>query len=196
MSELNAQYWEERWQQANTPWDIGDVSPPLRLYLDAHTSPDTAILIPGAGNAYEAIYLHQRGYRRVWVCDWAPSAFEGLRAQAPDFPEEHLLTGDFFDLSLKVDLVLEQTFFCAIDPELRERYAQKTHELLLPEGILAGLLFAREFSFAGPPFGGDEAAYRAVFEPWFDILEMAPSPYSIGPRLGNELMMVMRKRPA
>lgn len=194
MAQLDAHYWEERWQQANIPWDIGGVSPPLRRYLDEHTTPDTAILIPGAGNAYEAVYLHQKGYRRVWVCDWAPSAFQWLREQAPDFPENRLLIGDFFKLDVQVDLILEQTFFCAIDRELRERYAQKAGELLLPEGRLAGLLFAREFPFPGPPFGGDEATYRAVFEPWFNILQMAPSPYSIAPRLGNELMVVMRKR--
>ena len=131
---LDAHYWEQRWQEADTPWDMGRVSPALRHYLDQHTTPDTRILIPGAGRAYEAVYLHQQGYTLVYVCDWADTAFGWLRQQAPDFPEAQLLVSDFFALKLEVDLVLEQTFFCAIDPALRSRYAQQVHQLLAEGG--------------------------------------------------------------
>ncbi|PTM14206.1 MAG: SAM-dependent methyltransferase [Bacteroidetes bacterium] len=183
---LNAEYWEERWQAAQTGWDIGEASPPLLHYTNQLTNKQLRILIPGAGRAYEAIHLHQQGFTEVYVCDWAASAFAHLRQVAPDFPEAHLLVGNFFELDLTVDLLLEQTFFCAIDPELRPQYVQKAAQILRPGGRLAGVLFAHPFPFQGPPFGGTLEEYRSLFSASFHILQLEISPYSIAPRLGNE----------
>lgn len=184
---LSPQYWDERYRAGNTGWDIQQVSPPLKRYVDELPDKQRRILIPGAGRAYEAIYLHRQSFGEVFVCDWAESAFETLRREAPDFPAEHLLVGDFFALDLAVDLMLEQTFFCAIDPELRAGYARKAAELLVPGGRLAGLLFASHFPFAGPPFGGTRDEYIDCFAPYFDILHLDIAPDSIAPRQGNEL---------
>ncbi len=196
MNILTADYWEKRWQGQQTGWDIGQASPPLIQYMERISNQQIRILIPGAGRAYEALYLHQQGYKNVFVCDWAPSAFDHLRQMAPDFPEDHLLVGDFFELEVKApfDLLLEQTFFCAIDPALRPQYVTKAAELLNDRGTLAGVLFAQEFPFPGPPFGGIAAEYHKLFSTAFDILTMEVSPYSIAPRLGNELFVELKKK--
>ena len=123
--QLSANYWNERYLNVNTPWDIGTISTPLQNYFDGLADKELRILIPGAGKAHEAIYLHRQGFSNVYVCDWAASAFDLLKEEVPDFPEEHLVVGDFFDLQLPIDLVVEQTFFCAIDPSLRTKYVQK-----------------------------------------------------------------------
>lgn len=191
MSKLNATYWEQRWQEQQTGWDIGEASPPLVRFLETVEDKQTRILIPGAGRSHEALYLYRNGYEQVYVCDWAASAFVDLKQAAPDFPEANLLIGDFFELApdKPFELMLEQTFFCAIEPRLRPKYVQKAAELLEPGGTLAGVLFAREFPFAGPPFGGTEAAYREVFSSYFEIQELAITPYSVAPRAGNELFI-------
>ncbi|MGH1432870.1 MAG: SAM-dependent methyltransferase [Lewinella sp.] len=195
MKELDAEYWEKRWIDQQTGWDIGQASPPLTHYLNENNYQQSRILIPGAGRAYEAIYLHQQGYQNVFVCDWAPSAFDHLRQIAPDFPEEHLLVGNFFELETEVpfDLLLEQTFFCAIDPALRPQYVTQAANLLGDQGRLAGVLFAKEFSFPGPPFGGVAEDYRKLFAPSFEIMSLEITPYSIAPRLGNELFIELKK---
>lgn len=195
MKKLSADFWERRWQEQQTGWDIGQASPPLMQYAQPLLKENPRILIPGAGRAYEAIALHQLGFTQVFVCDWADSAFDHLRQTVPDFPEDHLLVSDFFELPLEddIDLVLEQTFFCAIDPSLRPRYVEKMHRILKPGGRLAGVLFASPFPFEGPPFGGTKAAYEALFSPRFTILNLAMSPYSIAPRLGNELFVELKK---
>ncbi len=190
---LSPAYWEQRYREGYTPWNIGHVSPPLRRFMEDIEDKATRILIPGAGHAHEAAYLHQQGFTQVWVCDWAPSAFQGLLEEAPDFPRAHLLVADFFALDMEVDIILEQTFFCAIDPQLRSAYARKAAQLLRPGGILAGLLFAEPFEQPGPPFGGTAAEYRPYFEPYFDILHMDLAPDSIKPRLGRELFVEMRR---
>lgn len=191
---LDADFWEQHYEQGHTPWDIGQVSPPIRQYLDGLTDKDLLILIPGAGHAHEAAYLHRQGFRRVMVCDWAPSAFKPLLEQAPDFPQEHLLVSDFFELELQADLVLEQTFFCAILPQQRAAYARQAAQLLKPGGILAGLLFAEPFEKQGPPFGGTAEEYTGYFLPWFHIERMELCEASIKPRLGRELFIELKKR--
>lgn len=191
---LDAQYWEDRYHQQNTPWDIGYPSPPLVHYLKQHAQPQDRILIPGAGHAYEAAWLHQQGYSNVYVCDWAPSAFDILREKAPDFPEAQLLVADFFELGLEVDLILEQTFFCAIDPDRRAAYARQASQLLSPGGKVAGLLFIHPLERGGPPFGGTTASYRTLFEAHFKILQLATAQDSIQPRAGNEVFFELQKK--
>ena len=92
MPELTADYWNQRYLTENTPWDLGDVSPAIKHFMDRWTDRQARILIPGAGRAYEAVYLHQQGFTNVFVCDWAPEAFHHLQDQAPDFPKDHQIT--------------------------------------------------------------------------------------------------------
>lgn len=193
MPALDANYWEDRYHNQNTPWDIGYASPPLIHYLEQHTTTEDTILIPGAGHAYEAIWLHQKGYQEVYVCDWAPSSFEILRKQAPDFPEEHLLVKDFFKLDIQADLILEQTFFCAIDPKMRPDYAAQAQQLLNPGGKLAGVLFTHPLERGGPPFGGTPESYRDLFSEYFNVLQLNPALDSIRPRAGNEVFIEVQK---
>lgn len=195
MEKLTADYWEDRWQHHQTGWDIGQPSPPLVRYMAQVTDKTTRILIPGAGRAHEALHLHAQGFEQVYVCDWAPSAFEHLQQAAPNFPEAHLLVGDFFQFDFEdfFDLQLEQTFFCAIDPALRDAYVAQSARMLRPGGRLAGVLFAREFASPGPPFGGTEAEYLRRFSAHFTIAQLAISPDSVAPRLGNEFFIELLK---
>lgn len=190
---MDAQNWNRRYHENQTPWDIGYASPPVVAYVENTGRKDLPILIPGAGKAHEAIYLYRRGFRNLWICDWADSSFEYLRRQLPDFPEEQMLVQNFFELEMQVDLILEQTFFCAIDPDLRPDYAAKAAELLKPEGKLAGLLFAQPFDRPGPPFGGTAAEYRGYFTPYFEILHLETAHNSIPPRAGRELFVEFKK---
>ena len=193
MKKLSSEFLENHWQTENTPWDIGYLSPPLKAFIDDLTNKNLRILIPGAGSAYEAVYLFENGFRNVYVCDWAESAFSNLRKKLPDFPNNQCLITDFFKLNLEVDLIIEQTFFCAIDPNLRTKYAEKTADILSENGMLAGLLFAAEFPFEGPPFGGTKSEYVKIFEPYYKITEMKIAKNSIGPRMNNELFVKFKK---
>ncbi|MEM9549123.1 MAG: MqnA/MqnD/SBP family protein, partial [Bacteroidota bacterium] len=151
---LSGEYWSSRYQNDKTGWDIGIVSTPIKEYIDQLNRKSIKILIPGAGNAHEAEYLHHQGFNSVFVCDIAQEALNNLLSRCPTFPKKNLIQGNFFDLQDKYDLILEQTFFCALQPSLRTAYVQKMKELLHPKGKLAGLLFGVEFPFQGPPFGG------------------------------------------
>lgn len=187
-------FWENSYLNKHTPWDIGYVSTPIKDYVDQITDINIRILIPGAGYAHEAIYLHHQGFKNVLVCDWAETSFYHLRKACPNFPKKHLIVGDFFALDLQVDLILEQTFFCAISPKQRMDYALQSANLLVPGGRLAGVLFAEHLGMEGPPFGGTAEEYERYFTPFFDIKVMEISNNSIKPRLGRELFIELIKK--
>ncbi len=188
MEYLSADYWETRWQNNQTGWDIGYVSPPLKAYFDQLDSKQYKILIPGAGNAYEAEYLFQQGFKNVFVVDFSKSAINNFLKRNPSFPTEQAIVSDFFQLKEShFDIIIEQTFFCALDPSLRENYLDKMKSLLKPGGKLAGLLFHLPEKKDGPPYGGDKEVYLEQFATRFEIIEMDIAKNSIESRQGNEL---------
>ncbi len=193
-SDFNPERWDERYKVRDTPWDIGYASPALMNFALKNISKTAKILIPGAGNGWEAEALHRMGYNNVWVCDWSSSAMEGFKMRVRDFPREHLLVTDYFQLEGPFDFILEQTFFSSLPKDLRAKYASKCQMLLQPGGILAGLLFMTEFEFDGPPFGGTIEEYKTLFTPFFNLLELAPSKDSIKPRLGKECFMILQAK--
>lgn len=191
MENADKHYWEHRWQQQQTGWDLGMVSPPLKQFIDSIPDKNLRILIPGCGNAYEAHYLIENGFTCVTVIDIAPTLIDTLN-QSFHTKQTHghfkAICGDFFELTGEYDLILEQTFFCAIDPSLRKRYAEQCRALLATGGRIAGLLFNCEFE-GGPPYGGDMAEYTHYFTPLFTIRTMTPCLNSIAPRAGRELFI-------
>lgn len=186
-------FWDKRWQNNETGWDVGDISTPLKEYFDQIKNKDLKILIPGAGNSYEAEYLWKNGFKNVFVNDISALAIESFKKRIPDFPEDKILNRNFFDLKERFDLIIEQTFFCAIDPKMRNEYAKKTHELLNDNGKLVGLLFNRSFE-GGPPFGGSKEEYQKTFEPYFNFKVFDTAYNSIKPRSGTELFINFEKK--
>ncbi|MVN78552.1 methyltransferase domain-containing protein [Hymenobacter sp. HMF4947] len=197
-SAFDAAYWQGRYATAGRDtWSVGRITPPLQAYLDQlGVGPQPRILIPGAGRGYEAEYLHQRGFRHVMVADFAPEPLAELADRVPGFPPENLWQADFFQLAPTepFDLLIEQTFFCALPPALRPAYAQQCAALLRPGGKLAGLLFDTPFAGATePPFGGSREEYRAYFEPYFAFIHFDTAYNSLPARAGRELFICLQK---
>lgn len=194
-NELNKEYWNERYLQQQTGWDIGAVATPLKAYFDQLVNKDISILIPGCGNAYEAEYLLEQGFTNITLVDIAPAATAALEQKLKQYLNKGLkvITGDFFDLKNTFDLIIEQTFFCALHPSLRKAYADKMFSLLNLSGKLVGLMFDRDF-VGGPPFSGNKAAYQQLFSSSFNIHILETAYNSITPRAGTELFVMMTKK--
>ena len=193
MNNWDENYWQERWEEGQTGWDIGYASPALTEYAKGFDNKNLRILIPGCGNAYEAEELYKAGYKNTFVVDLAHAAFESFKERCPAFPDENMILGNFFDLNDHYDLILEQTFFCALDPSLRHAYAKKMHELLVPGGTLAGVLFDDLLFTDHPPFGGTKNEYLTYFEDLFEIKTFETARNSIEPRKGRELFIELKK---
>ena len=191
--ELNEQYWNSQYLNSTTGWDMKQVSPPLKAYIDQLTNKNLKILIPGCGNSYEAEYLLNQGFTNITLIDIAPALVESLQKKFATNPSIRVLLGNFFELEGSYDLILEQTFFCALDPALRPAYVSKMYELLKPNGTLAGLLFNRKFE-GGPPFGGSEAEYRELFSKQFQIKTLEPCYNSFIKRADTEVFMIFIRK--
>lgn len=193
MEKLDKEYWTNRYQTNDTGWDIGNVSTPLKEYIDSLEDKSISILVPGAGNAYEVEYLYRKGFTNVFLLDIAQEPIENFKKRVPEFPSSHLIIGDFFEQNNQYDLIIEQTFFCALEPSLRGKYVNKMRDLLKPTGKLVGLLFNIPLNTGTPPFGGNKEEYLKLFKPSLNIIEMEIAKNSIKPRENSELFFICNK---
>ncbi|NHM07583.1 methyltransferase domain-containing protein [Flavobacterium sp. CYK-4] len=191
---LDQAYWDNQYIAHSTGWDLGQVAPPIQSYINQYPNKEARVLIPGCGNTYEAEYLLAQGFQNITVIDIAPSLVQTLKEKFQDNPNISVVLGDFFEHQGQYDLIIEQTFFCALPPQMRERYVWKMHQLLAENGKLAGLLFNREFE-AGPPFGGNQESYKLLFQKAFVLNVMEVSHDSVAARADAELRFEFQKNP-
>lgn len=193
---MNKQYWSNRYIQNTTGWDLGKVSPPIKVFVDKLINKKINILIPGSGYGYEAEYLFLNGYLNTSVVDLAKEPLQNIKKRIANFPEKQLIEANFFNLSKnqKFDLIIEQTFFCAINPKLREQYVKMCYSLLNNGGRIVGLLFYDIPLKEDPPFGGDKFEYLKLFEPFFEILIFEKCMNSHSSRMGKEYWIEFTKR--
>lgn len=191
-SPLDKYYWDAQYKAKSTGWDLGVISPPIKNFIETLENKDNSILIPGCGNTYEAEYLLEKGFTDITVIDIAPTLVATIKQKFEKKPNIKIVLGDFFEHQGKYDLIIEQTFFCALPPTMRQKYVWKMHQLLTDEGILAGLLFNRNFDVS-PPFGGSKKEYEMLFKDAFDFLKFEEAQNSAVPRANTELFFEFKK---
>ncbi|HEY9762734.1 MAG TPA: methyltransferase domain-containing protein [Trichocoleus sp.] len=187
---LNTDFWEQRYQEGSTRWDLGQPAPPFVSWLRAANAPPPGkTIVLGSGRGYEAMLFAERGFE-VTAVDFAPSAIAeaSQMAAAQDLPVQ-FLQRDIFDLvpefAGQFDYVVEHTCFCAIHPALRTAYVNLVADLLKPGGELLALFFTHGQP-GGPPFSTTPEEIRQLFESKFALLSLRPETHSIESRQGKE----------
>ena len=190
---IPAEYWDTRYLNNEAGWDMHQVSPPLKSYIDTIKDKDLKILIPGCGNAYEAEYLLEKGFTNVTLIDISKVVTARLKEK---YKEQaiRIVNENFFDHEGKYDLILEQTFFCTFHPSLRKKYAENCYRLLNPKGKIAGVFFNKKLFGTEPPYIGTDEEYKKVFAPLFIFNLYEDCKNSIGPRQGNEVIFEFEKK--
>ncbi len=189
---LNADYWDNQYKINEIGWDLQQVSPPLKTYIDQLENKNISILIAGCGNAYEAEYLYSQGFHNITLVDISQTLINSLTEKYKNTTIK-VVFQDIFEHSGKYDLILEQTLFCAIDPSLRTKYVTTMHNLLTENGKLVGLLFEKQFE-NGPPFGGCKCQYEPIFEPYFNLNTIEICYNSDKSRANEELFINFTKK--
>lgn len=192
--DLTENYWDSRYIDKTTGWDIGFPSTPIVDYFNQLGDLNLKILIPGCGNAYEAEFLWHKGFKNVYVLDFSQKALELFKNRVPNFPQNQLILSDFFEHHNKYDIIIEQTFFCALNPTLRKKYVIHSYDLLNSNGKIVGLLFNEKLNNDKPPFGGTKEEYDFLFNPSFNINIMKKAYNSIEPRKDRELFIKLTKK--
>lgn len=187
----NSDFWENRYQEGTTRWDLGQAAPPLVSLLSspALSPPSGRVAVLGCGRGYDALLFAAHGFE-VMGFDFAPSAIADATALAQAAGSSaQFLQRDIFDLPAEFsscfDYVVEHTCFSAIDPDKRPAYVQLVRSILKPQGEVIGIFFTHSRP-GGPPFGVTPAQIRQYFETDFEILSLVPVTNSVPERRGEE----------
>ena len=196
-------FWQERYDSGETPWDLGGPAPFFRHWLAncplEYYKPGT-MAVPGCGRGHDAALFAAAGFETTGF-DYAPGAVAAAQALYGDTIQGNALKwvqADWFHLDSlyngHFDYILEHTCFCAINPKRRVQYVSVAHRLLKPGGKLLGIFWDIEDP-EGPPFGVSIAALPSYFESAFEILSVEP----IAPALrcrenGMEYFVIMQAR--
>lgn len=195
-------FWEELYRLGATGWDLGGPTPAFVALLTGPDAPAPGrMVVPGCGRGYDAVLFAQHGFDVIGV-DHAPSAVEAASRLAHETRVAcAFLQEDLFTLPTRYpacfDYVLEYTCFCAINPNRRAEYVKVVADVLRPGGELLGLFFPvlpSDYLLAGPPFPASEQEIRDLFSARFTIERLAPTPHTIQPRQGRELLARFRRR--
>lgn len=195
---LNAAFWEEKYQDGTTRWDLGQPAPPFVKFLASSEAPSPGrIAVLGAGRGHDALLFAEHGFEVV-AFDFAPSAIAaGQSAAQSRGLAVQFLQRDIFTLAAEFensfDYVLEHTCFCAINPEQRAAYVKVVQSILRPGGKLIALFWAHDRS-GGPPFGVTIPALRECFAPSFDFLSFDLAANSVDSRNGEEYLAYLSLR--
>ena len=193
------QFWNKRYLDYNTAWDIGGPTPILTNYLIKNKKIGKVCVL-GCGNGHDALEF-ARYNNEVYAVDFAEQALNNLNeASNKNSLRINLVNEDIFDLHNNYDtffdLVFEYTCFCAIDPERRKEYFDVVHGILKKDGLLFAIFIPldKEINRDGPPFGVDLKQIEKMISNKFEIIENKFSDLSIKPRKDREKLVILKKK--
>ncbi|XP_059447026.1 probable thiol methyltransferase 2 [Corylus avellana] len=183
--------WDASWEKGVTPWDLGQPTPVILHLHQTGALPKGRALIPGCGSGYDivAIACPERYVVGLDISDIAIKKALELSSSSVNASYFTFLKADFFAWTPTelFDLVLDYTFFCAIEPDMRLAWAQRIHDVLKPGGELITLMFPISDHVGGPPYKVSVSDYEEVLHPMgFKAVSIVDNEMAIEPRKGRE----------
>jgi SAM-dependent methyltransferase len=188
--------WQRHYEENDLGWDLGQVAPPFVKLWQEEKLPLGKVLVPGCGRGHEVVFLAENGFD-VTAIDFSSGAVTYLKnALKKRNLEGRILHQDFFSLDEShegvYDLVLEQTFFCAISPKQRRDYVLNVSRILKPGGILVGLFYHTDEQ-GGPPYNTTREDIEMHFSKKFEIQELDKTSLSTEQRKDKEWLGILKK---
>jgi SAM-dependent methyltransferase len=188
--------WQRHYEENDLGWDLGQVAPPFVKLWQEEKLPLGKVLVPGCGRGHEVVFLAENGFD-VTAIDFSSGAVTYLKnALKKRNLEGRILHQDFFSLDEShegvYDLVLEQTFFCAISPKQRRDYVLNVSRILKPGGILVGLFYHTDEQ-GGPPYNTTREDIEMHFSKKFEIQELDKTFLSAEQRKDKEWLGIIKK---
>jgi len=208
MAGPDRQFWQDRFERGETPWDRGGSNPQLLDWLaQGHFAEPAlgggAVAVPGCGSGYEVAELARAGVDVIGI-DYAeaPSAATRRRLDDLGLHKARVVTADVLQWRPDAALaaVYEQTCLCALHPDHWRAYADALHAWLRPGGRLFVLAMQRDRPGAaqgfveGPPYHVHVNALRALFDAAHWAWPSPPYRLVEHPKVGAELALVLTRR--
>ncbi len=191
---MSREYWENRYQTGDMPWEKGAPSPGLVDFLATHQELTRGtVLVPGCGTGHDVREWAKAGFDSVGV-DIAPSAIRlGQEAVSGAGLGARFLLLDFLSSQppFRFDWIFEHTLFCAIQPAQRDDYVRAVLRWLKPGGCYLAVNYLIPDT-DGPPFGTEREELVRRFSPHFELhSEWVPRSYPN--RIGLERVFWWRR---
>ncbi len=184
--------WAQRYQSGDTPWDLGAAHPELLARIAAgrlSMAPGRRrALVGGAGRGHDALALAQAGWQ-VTAIDLVDATAGELAARLGSLGGNFCVEDALEHVArAPYDLIFEHTFFCAIDPALRPRWAELVSRSLASDGRLWALVFpvGKPASEGGPPYGTTAADFAAALGAKFVLAVDEPARHAVARRTWPE----------
>lgn len=189
--------WQRHYEEDDLGWDLGQVAPPFVKLWEEEKLPLGKVLIPGCGRGHEVVFLAENGFE-VTAIDFSDGAVTYLRKVLSDRSlAGEVLHQDFFSLDEShhslYDLMIEQTFFCAISPWQRADYVKNVARVLKPGGLLVGLFYHTDKQ-GGPPYNTTREDIESHFSDDFEVLELDKTHLSAEQRTDKEWLAILRRK--
>ena len=173
-------HWDQLWRKEGgltkgSRFDTAGVSRPLAAELKQRNHAERAgmsALVPGCGRAYDALALADHGFRSVVAIDLSPAACAAAQLEIDTSSAGssavrdciEVVCGDFFDMDGSYDFIWDNTFLCALEPEVRDRWAKQMKALIAPGGELITCVFPIGAREGGPPYEMSVPLVRELLE--------------------------------
>lgn len=189
--------WDSYYDQKKDGWDLGGATPVFKRLASSARFKPGRMLVLGAGRGYDAREFSRHGFD-VMAVDFAANAVNEMKRLAEDDAPVEILQQDMFTFPNEYDgtfdYILEYVFFCAIDPNRRNEYADVVTRLLKPNGLFIDLAYPLDGRKNGPPFGFSEKELLELFEKrGFKLLSREKPDESISRRKAAEELFVFQK---
>ena len=194
--EYKLEDWQRHYDENDLGWDLGQVAPPFVKLWEEGKLPLGKVLVPGCGRGHEVQFFAENGFA-VTAIDFSAGAVTYLKNALKERNlEGRVLHQDFFSLDDThdgvYDLVIEQTFFCAISPRQRQNYVLNVSRMLKPGGMLVGLFYHTDKQ-GGPPYNTTREDIETHFSEKFKIQELYKTTLSSEQRKGKEWLGIFKK---
>jgi len=157
--------WDQRFRDDTTPWERPGLHPAFEDWRAKGAFNDLErVIVPGCGRSPELKAFAVLGKAAIGA-DLSATALDWQRENlATDNLKAELIEGDvlLWRPETPLDGIYEQTFLCAIPPQLRSEYEQTVHDWLKPGGKLFALFMQKE-EMGGPPYGCAIPAMQKLF---------------------------------
>ena len=191
------EFWEDLYISGDTTWDLGGPTPIFEK-LSKNINPGKLCIL-GCGKGHDAVMFAKNNFE-VTAVDFSLSAINFLKESADKAKVDiQILNTNIFDLTKEYynqfNYIIEQTCFCAINPNMRNNYEKLVSNLLVKGGQLIGLWFPldKHIDEGGPPWATSVREVKNLFSNNWIVESEEFSNLSINPRKDREKLIVFRK---
>ena len=191
-------FWEDIYKKDDIGWDLNGPTPTFEK-IASKLKPGKVIIL-GCGRGHDAITFARFGFE-VTAVDFAPSAISYLKSLCiMKNVKVNIIQNDIFLLGRSLnnyfDYVIEQTCYCAIDPNRREQYERLIYRILKPDGCLIGLWYPidKPFKIEGHHGEFSISNLKDIFKKNWKIIEESFSELSVEKRKKREKLITFKKR--